>query len=270
MHSLYHILLQVPASNIAPAFVLKAGLLVILLVFFTVSHIFISRRKSNQLFREKKLLKEQFNTALLRTRLQVQQDTFASLGGELHDNIGQLLSTAKMFIGITERELAEPPLTLLTANETLDKAIRELRDLSRSLNTDNLQEFDLYKNLAADIRRINSAGAFRIKLHCASTVLPAVAEQQFILYRLLQEGIQNVIKHAAAKNLYINISHYNNSISATLRDDGKGFNIHRKASGIGIKMMRQRARILGGKIEWRSSVKGTQLHIVFPVKTAEL
>lgn len=226
--------------------------------------------KRNRLFLEKKLLQEQFDTQLLQNRIEVQEDTFNSLGTELHDNIGQLLSTAKMFIGITERQLDPPPLTLLSANETLDKAITELRDLSKSLNKDWLEQFDLYRNLTTLIARINAAGTLIIQFTKSGPMLPVNTDQQFIFYRLLQEGIQNVIKHAVATHLFISISYDKNHVSASIRDDGIGFNTRRPATGLGMKIMRQRAKILNGTIGWQSSPSGTLLHISFPINPAFL
>jgi signal transduction histidine kinase len=219
----------------------------------------------------KKGFKERYNCSLYAyLRTQRMEEAVSNLGTELHDNIGQLLSTAKMFIGITERQLEQPPLTLLAANETLDKAITELRDLSKSLNKEWIEQFDLYRSLAADITRINTADTLDIQLSRSSHLLPVTSDQQFIFYRLLQEGIQNVIKHAAAKHLYITIGYDKSNISAIIQDDGIGFNTKWPPAGLGIKIMQQRVKILGGSIYWQSWLPGTRLTIVFPIKKALL
>jgi signal transduction histidine kinase len=270
MHIFYHFFLQAQKLPDAPVFVMKAGIVVLILVAFLVCLAVFSRRKKNRLYMEKKILEEQFDAQLLQNRIEVQEDSFNSLGTELHDNIGQLLSTAKMFIGITERQMQEPPVTLLSANETLDKAITELRNLSKSLNKDWMHQFDLYHSLATDIERINSGGLLHIQVSRSGHLLPAGADQQFIFYRLLQEGIQNVIKHAAAKQLLISIEYDKSHIRAILKDDGIGFNTKQPAAGLGIKIMQQRVKLLGGSIAWQSYLPGTQLTIVFPIKKALL
>lgn len=249
---------------------MKTGIVVALLTVFIIIQSVWVRRHNNRLAMEKKLLQEQFDTQIMHNKIEVQEATFDSLGTELHDNIGQLLSTAKMFIGITERNQQHPSDTLAAANNTLDKAIRELRDLSKSLNRDWLKQFDLYRNLAADMERINSASGLQIILSRSSHTLPAGAEQQFIFYRLLQEGIQNVIKHAAARFINISISYDNQFIKARLQDDGKGFDTERQHAGLGIKIMQQRVKLLKGKIDWQSSVTGTRISISFPVKKSPI
>lgn len=265
MHCVHIILLQAPTGNL-PVFVIQTGIIVIILSLLIVSQAVLHRRKKNRLVLEKELIQEQFDNQMMQYKIEIQESTFESLGTELHDNVGQLLSTAKMFIGITERHIEKPPLTLVSANETLDRAIRELRDLSKSLNKEWLQQFDLYKNLLADIARINSAGLLHIHLTRHRVVLPAIAEQQFIFYRLLQEGIQNVMKHAGATLLHISISYDQDSIGASLQDNGRGFNIHEQQTGLGIKIMKQRIALLKGTINWTSSEIGTLVQITFPIK----
>ena len=243
-------------------------MIVLVLVAFLVCLAIFSRRKKNRLYMEKKLLEEQFDAQLMQNRIEVQEATFNSLGTELHDNIGQLLSTAKMLIGITERQIQQPPATLISANETLDKAITELRGLSKSLNKDWMEQFDLYQSLIADIERINAAAVLHIKLSRSGHLLPANADQQFIFYRLLQEAIQNVIKHAAATDLHLVISYEKTHITAVVEDNGKGFDTRKPSAGLGMKIMQQRAKILGGTVEWQSYLPGTRLTIVFPIKKA--
>lgn len=265
MSCIYHILLQVPQSNYT-GFVIKAGIIVILLSIFILSQAIYSRKKRNRYIMEKKLLQEQFDSQIMQTKIEIQEATFDILGKELHDNVGQLLSTAKMFIGITERNLEAPPFTLVSANETLDRAIKELRNLSKSLNRDWLQQFNLYNNLVAEINRINSGGQLTILLKRQTHILPAISEHQFLFYRLLQEGIQNVIKHSEAKNLTISISYDRNYIKASLQDDGKGFDVKNQQTGLGIKNMKQRITMLKGRIDWQSSAEGTYVNILFPIK----
>lgn len=265
MCSIYLVLLQAPNGNY-PAFVIKTGIIVILLSLFIISQAVLHRIKKNRLVQEKKLIQEHFDNQMMQYKIEIQEASFNSLGAELHDNVGQLLSTAKMFVGITERSLDNPPLTLMSANETLDRAIRELRDLSKSLNKEWLQQFDLYKNLQAEISRINAAGVLFIELSKRSPVLPAIAEQQFVFYRILQEGIQNVIKHAFATRLHIQIAYDENEIRASLEDNGLGFKTSELSTGLGIKIMKQRIQLLKGKINWRSSDKGTHIDISFPIK----
>lgn len=218
---------------------------------------------------EKELIESQFSKTLLQSQIEVQESTLSTLSKELHDNIGQLLSTAKMLLGITEINLNNPPDTLITANATVGKAINELRSLSKSLSKEWLEQFDLVENLTTEVNRINSADA--VKLHLSHPEkLSLEADKQIILFRIVQEAIQNAVKHSSAKNIYINIATQNNILTTTIKDDGSGFNQANVSDGVGIINMKHRAKLLGGMVEWQTTNEGSTVLITLPAKQNEL
>lgn len=265
MHGIRVVFLQA-SPGLQPEFVMKAGLLIILLcgviIYLTILH----RHKKNRLYTEKILQEERFNRELLSSKVEVQEATFTSVGVELHDNVGQLLSTAFMLINMTERNMAEVPDTLSAASATLNKSIIELRSLSKSLNKDWLEQFELYRNLQTEISRLNSGGGLQVTLNEMDENIPLTPEQQFILFRMLQEGMQNVVRHANASLLEISITGTASTVLAALKDNGQGFNTRSKTTGVGIPNMRQRAASLGGSVKWESGKAGTSIIILLPLK----
>ena len=110
-----------------------------------------------------------FQQELLQTQLETQESTFYQISQELHDNIGQLLSSTKLLIGITKMCIAQNdftnvPDTISTAEQTLSKAIQDLRSLSKSLNKEWLHQFNLVENLEEEIKRINAARNIQAEL----------------------------------------------------------------------------------------------------------
>ena len=263
MYSIHHVLLQLQEIT-RTGFVMSAGVLVLLMAVFITGLALVSRRKKNLLVTENSLLKQEFERELLFNRIEVQEATFDSMGKELHDNVGQLLSTAKMLIGISERSIPQPPLALLAANEALNKAIEEIRSISKSLNQEWLQQFNLYRNIESEAERFRSA-EFKIMLNLEEP-LSLEAEEQFILFRILQEGLHNVIKHAEAMNVWLKIFQTKSCIKAILQDDGKGFDTNQKETGLGLNNMKQRTKSMGGTIDWKSSSAGTIINILIPIK----
>lgn len=235
----------------------------LMLSVFVISFAIAYFRRKTKYQQEIAEQKHAFEQMFLRSRIEVQEETFSLIGKELHDNIGQLLSTTKMLIGITERSLQTPPDTLHTANETVGKAISELRALSKSLNKEWLEQFDVIENLLREIVRINSAGVLNIKLD-HSGKLQMEREAQIVLFRILQEGIQNVLKHSRANDLNITISRQNELIIITLKDNGLGFDSHSIKDGVGMINMKQRARLLGGSIQWEAGSSGCLVTIRIP------
>lgn len=235
-------------------------LLISFLLFFFLKY----RERSNRYITERETMKKAFEQTLLQSQVEVQEETFSALAKELHDNVGQLLSSSKMLMGITQRNMVNIPETLKIAEETLGKAITELRSLSKSLDKQWLEQFDLIDNLSTEIRRINSGLILQIHFsNMGKLLLPP--QEQIILFRIIQEALQNAIKHAEAKNIFIEIETKEENIIVTINDDGKGFELI-SSDGLGIRNMKDRTKLLGGNISWNKPGKGSLITIKLPVK----
>jgi signal transduction histidine kinase len=216
---------------------------------------------------EKEQMQQSFSQQLLQSQIETQEETMSILGKELHDNVGQLLSSTKMLIGITERSLDNPPATLLTANETLSKAIHELRSLSKSLNKEWLEQFNFIENIKAEATRINSSGMVTLQF-THPTALPLKADEQLILFRIVQEAIQNALKHAKASHISIDITEQHQVLHLNIADNGQGFTMEQPKQGLGIINIRHRTSLLGGTANWTSNSKGTTIAIQLPIKAS--
>lgn len=205
---------------------------------------------------------------ILRTQLETQENTAHRIGEDLHDNIGQLLSTAAILLGISERSLVQVPPTFVTAQDTLRKAIHELRSLSRSLDKEWLTQFNLIENLETEIARINAAKIIDISIYSSETILPLTNQNQIILFRIIQETLQNSMKHSAATAIDINILARQEQIEVLVRDNGKGLDTTLiNNQGMGFANIKNRTKLLGGTVEWFSSInKGTEIHIIVPTQ----
>lgn len=231
--------------------------------------IFIVQYQRRQLYfkKEKELLQSNFQKELLKTQLETQEDTFHLIGEELHDNIGQLLSSTRMLMGIAERSLPTVPDTLRTADQTLARAIQDMRMLSKSLNKEWLNQFNLVDNLTSEIHRLNISRTVNIQLFSEIKKLPLEPGSQVMLFRIIQEGVQNAIKHANAKNIGIYIE-IEDLLKIRIKDDGSGFNRSEPSKeGVGLLNMQHRTRLLGGSIEWRTiRNNGTEVIIIIPIQ----
>jgi signal transduction histidine kinase len=168
-----------------------------------------------------------------------------------------------MLLGITERNLEKPLDTLTTAHETLAKAIIELRTLSRSLDKEWLAQFRFLENITGEVLRVNASGILQVQL-VADGDLPIDAEKQIMLFRVVQEAIQNAVKHAAATKLLITVER-NDRVLIVIRDNGTGMN-EGVQKGMGIMNMTRRVQLLNGMIEWLpAEPHGTEIIITLPL-----
>ncbi|AOM79531.1 sensor histidine kinase [Pedobacter steynii] len=247
------------------ATIIITSIILIILCLGIVFAIVNYKVKQRIFLQEKKTMQEDFENQLMKSQIEVQEMTFDELGKELHDNVGQLLSSTKMLLGVTQRSLTDIPETLNLAEETLGKAINELRALTKSLDKEWLERFDLITNLETEINRINVAKTVCISfMHCGK--LPIDTQKQIILFRIIQEALQNAIKHADAANISINITVSSNTISLRIYDDGKGFEMQSTDTGLGIRNMQHRTALLGGTINWDLSATGSRVNIQLPIK----
>lgn len=248
------------------SFIIIVSLILLALALLVVVVIINYKRKQKIHLREKNAMQQEFSKQFLQSQIEVQEQTFQQIGKELHDNVGQLLSTSRMLLGLTERTMDHPPDTLLTANATLAQAINELRSLSKSLDKEWLEQFSFTDNLETEIQRINAGNKVLAEFK-ADHFLPLASDKQIILFRIVQEAIQNAIKHGQPRHMLIQTKEEENNYCIVISDDGNGFDQHQKGNGMGLVNMKHRTNLLGGNITWNSiPAQGTTVCIYLPLK----
>lgn len=238
-------------------FLLVAGGLIVLVLIY--------QRKQFQFVLEKKELSNQFQKELLTTRLEAQEETLNQLSIELHDNVGQLLSSSKLLIGVSMRGVDTPAEELQLAEQTVSKAIVELRAMSKSLNKDWLEKFSFIDNLRVEVQRINATKEFAMTFQHPSHVdLPS--DRQLVLFRIVQEAFQNALKHSQASEIKIKMEQNESFLNVAVQDNGQGFELNDSLkSGMGINNIKNRTQLLGGTVSWNSTLPGTNVMIQIPL-----
>lgn len=212
---------------------------------------------------EAAFMRKEFDQLLLESKFKAREEALSIVSSELHDNVGQLLNSAKLMIALAEKSPETKADTLQTAHEVVGQAILEIRELAKSLNTDWLVQFDLIDNLQREINRINvvRAGFVRLRLNA----IPYLhKEKQLVLYRLIQECLQNTIKHAEATEIVVTLKTQLADINVTISDDGKGIESNAK-EGMGFLNMRLRVKSMSGTLSLTpNSPKGAKVTIKIP------
>lgn len=245
--------------------ILGASVLLLFISLFIVMMIMAYLKRNLKHFKEKENMEADFSNQLLQSQLETREETLNHLSNEIHDNIGQLLNSTKLLIGLSQRSLKDPHDTLVLADETLAKAIQELRSLSKSLNKEWLQQFNYIENLETEIARINSTKSLHIELFRPTTI-SLTKDTQIILFRITQEILQNAIKHAFAKIIDIKIKEENHLLTVFISDNGTGFDESTTSKSVGILNIKHRTRLLGGTVQWKSSINiGTHVTIQLPL-----
>lgn len=236
-------------------FLVLAGLFVLFLI------ISLQRRKKMKI--EKQQMQVQFQQTLLESQLEIQEQTVNVVSQEIHDNIGQVLSLAKLNIGTID--ICQPETAQIKINdsrELVGKAIQDLRNLARSMSTSYITEMGLLRSVEHEVEMIRKSGAFLPLLHVEGHVIKINPQQELILFRILQELINNIIKHAAAKKVDIRIGFTEELLNITVIDNGKGFDATQlnfpgnSPFGLGLRNMKNRAQLIGADFSI-TSIPGT-------------
>ena len=191
------------------------------------------------------------------------------IAGELHDSLGQSLSLVKnhaQLVLLQKKLTAEARKEVEIISETTSSAIAEMRRISQDLHPYQLDHLGLTGALNALIENVGNAGgmAFEAKFDIVDDAFPRDAAAN--LYRIVQEGVNNILKHSQAKTCRITLERDVNEVRLVMEDDGQGFNAGERGKGMGLKNMAERARILGGRLKVDSTPgKGARVEINIPI-----
>lgn len=249
--------------------------LVTLLLSIMVITFFIAfQKRKNKLLLEKIKQQKEFEETVAKTSEEIQEQTLKYLGQELHDNIGQLLSLASMQMGMLGvnigEDIKEP---FVETQKIIKESLSEIRALSKSLNTDVIQNRGFEKSINAEISRLNRLKLITAEFVVIGDVLPFENHKDgIILFRILQEFISNTVKHSKAKTLKISLdSTQNDLLIIKATDDGNGFVLDDIKDSSGLLNMKDRAELTESTFSLLSQPNdGTQLEIHYPIAKRNL
>jgi signal transduction histidine kinase len=256
-------------------FVMLIGtLLAFLLVGFILAMFFFYQRRRQRQERELVRLKEEYEQEALRSQLEIQESTMKTIAQELHDNVGQSLSVIKLWMSMApigpDHEAYEG---VQNSKEMLQKVIREMADLTKSLHSDRITDIGLSEAINFDLASIRRAGILKIQFEAEGEEFHFPDQQSIFIFRIYQELMNNIIKHSKATHVNVALFYKsNNTFVMKIQDDGVGFDVQEKrdsgsgSSGLGLKSMRNRAKMIGADLAIESEPgKGATTVVTVPL-----
>jgi signal transduction histidine kinase len=241
--------------------------LLILLIGFLFFILLWQRRKSNSFIKERELMQSLFNEQLLQSQLEMQEHTFNSISHEIHDNVGQVLSLAKVQLNIMEQSDSMNKTILTEAKESVSKALADLRDIAKSLNSERVQSSTLQEITGHELQRIMRSGIMLTSVQVEGEVQVMPEQKKLIIFRIIQEALQNILKHSKAKNIDVIFQYETDRLKVVIADDGTGFDkeLLIGKDGLGLQNIMNRAALIGGEAGINSIInKGTTVTIIAP------
>jgi signal transduction histidine kinase len=240
--------------------IVAASLFVLLLVVALLILFRIYLKRKNKLLLEKERMSIQFEQTLLRSKLEIQEATLAHVGREIHDNIGQVLSMVRINLNTLRNAGEQEKLELM--DELMEKAITDLRSLSHSLNTEFIRKGGWTKAVERLFTDLKRTGKYETFVQLEETLPPLSDEKSIILFRMVQEIVNNIIKHAKADEVSLRAVKREDRILIAIRDNGRGFDVQEQQDGSGLSNLRSRSKMIDADLDMKSQPGvGTQVFI---------
>jgi len=228
-----------------------------------ISAFFIYRNYQHK--QEKRLQKEIFRQQELETKalFEGEQNERIRIARDLHDSVGQMLSLVKMNLSSQEQNPETENIQGL-----VDNTISEVRNISHNLIPEELN-FGIFPALENLSDKVNASSKTKMEINIPEEIKEIKFQKQneLSIYRIVQEVVNNMIKHADASSIDLSISKLENSLIINIKDNGKGLDDDSisKSSGIGWKNINARVHMMDGKIKIESEkLAGTQIEITLP------
>lgn len=223
------------------------------------------QRHLQQQLAEKEII---YRRQLARTVLDTQENERKKLAEELHDNVNQLLGVVKLYIehSITNEKIRDG--LLKKSNEYIDKVIEELRTLSKNLAPPLLAELGLEHSLIGMAETIEEVQPITIRVDFVNfDELRLMDGHKLMLYRIVQEQLNNIVKHAQARNVTVHLEQMEDKIMLSITDDGIGADLSIDSTqGMGLRNIRNRIELYQGKVHIDTAPeKGFVLNVEFEI-----
>ncbi|MEO6671743.1 MAG: sensor histidine kinase [Ferruginibacter sp.] len=247
-------------------FIVACTLLILLLTSFITFIIYKYQQKQNSYFQSLEEMKAIHENDMLKSKLEIQEQTFANISREIHDNIGQKLTLAKLHLNtLNFRQTKDIDKRINESVNIIGEAINDLSDISRSMSSEIILNNGFIKALEFEVNQLNKPGLYRIKLIVTGESVFLEANKELILFRITQEALNNIVKHAEATEICIRLHYQTKILKLEITDNGKGFTNKNKDSN-GLINMDKRAKMVGGRCDIASVIgNGTTIKIEIPL-----
>jgi signal transduction histidine kinase len=218
---------------------------------------------------EQALIADQINhqKQLTQATIDVQEEERKEIGKELHDNIGQLLATSKLYLDLAKSTADDTTKEMISHSAaSISYVINGVREISHSLIPPTLGDLGLISSIKDLIETFTRTQPLEIKFNYSffdEDLLPD--NQKLMIFRIIQEQLNNIVKHANAREVVITLKNMDKLLWLEVKDDGKGFDAKKIRKGIGLANIKNRAELFGGKMEIISDAgEGCLINVMVP------
>ena len=253
-------------------FILASAILISLMAVFIVTILFLYKKKQFAYYKTIEELKLDYEKNLLHTQLEIQEQTLQHISREIHDNINLSLTLAKLNLNTFDwNQLDKAKNKIDSTLQQISKAIVDLGDLSKGMNSELIINQGLIEALKKEIKRLSELNLFELDYSVAGNPVFMDSQKELVIFRIIQEAFNNIIKHARATSVRLKLEYDFDHINVLIADNGRGFckdaveqNKERELSA-GLNNMQKRAALFNGRTIIDSAINsGTNIYVTIP------
>jgi len=251
---------------------LLTSIIFIALAGFIIFAVFRYNQRRLKHQKELQQKEEEKQRARLNASIEAQESERNRIGGDIHDDIGPLLSAIKLHVH--KFKYCKTPEQInkevKSVNEQIDETIQRIRSTTRDLVPAVLVEFGFVKAVKNLCDRINESGQIHINFNSEKEKYTLTDKSELTLYRVIQELCNNTIKHADASQIDIKIAQKDKKIHIIVSDNGSGIAdeiLQDNIKGFGLKNIEARLSLINGEFEIKGNHLGTKAHVFIPLNT---
>jgi two-component system, NarL family, sensor kinase len=252
--------------------IISITFILLLLTCFLMSFLFIYQKKQISYFETIEKLRHDYEKNLLSTQLEMQEQTFQHISREIHDNINLSLTLAKLNLNTFDwNHPDKAKIKIYSTLQQISKAIADLSDLSKGMNTEIIINQGLIEVLKKETNRLRELNLFELDYVITGNPVFLDSQKELVIFRIIQEALNNIIKHARATSVKLNLEYNFDHINVLIADNGRGFckegieQNKNKESNAGLNNMQKRAALFNGRTIIDSTPdSGTNIYVTIP------
>lgn len=261
------------ADNDIYVMIISVTVVLLILLIFIISFLFIYKHRQVKYNAEMKSLEEKYVHEILKTELEIKEQTLKNISEEIHDNVGQVLSLAVLNLSAVESDDPTKSKKIESVSQMIQKALADLRTLSKTLDSETVASLGLISIIKFDMNLIDRTGVYETSIEVTGDEKRLSNHKELIIYRIIQESLNNIIKHAKASSITLKIDFTDEQVSIEILDDGIGFNIDDTSvsdtskNGAGIRNMKKRAKLINASFNiFSAPTLGTSISMTVPLE----
>jgi len=256
-------------EDILVTIIISSVFFVLLAVFLLVMlYLFLRKQRQNQ--KEKEEMKNRFEQTIIKSQLEIQNQTLNYIGAEIHDDTAQVVYLSMLRIANLKKQVDEKEKEEIY--NFLKKVWNDLRNISHSLINNNFHQIGFVESLEQLLHNINKTGKYQCFLTIDEDVNLELLDKSvdIILYRMIQEVINNTLKHASCDKINVHIGKVNEQLKVEIKDNGIGFKqdeIKLDNPGVGLNNIFSRSKLINATVHIDSIInQGTTFTILLNSK----